>query len=208
MKKTLSKNDQLKNDNSKHITKEEMLGCISKDRTCQKSIYNKTYSKLMATSYRLCKNDKQLSEDLLQDAYVKMFKNIHQIKLEDFHELAVYAWCKRVLVNIIYDYYRRQKRYPTSSIEEVNFSHPIDTGKDESDYCKLKNIDASDIVSAMQTLSPQYRLVFEMYLVDGYSHAEISKQLKIGEGTSKSNLHKAKKKVKKELDKITNQNYN
>ena len=86
--------------------------------------------------------------------------------------------------------------------------HILINVKDESDYCKLKNIDASDIVSAMQTLSPQYRLVFEMYLVDGYSHVEISKQLKIGEGTSKSNLHKAKKKVKKELDKITNQNYN
>lgn len=189
----------MKNDNSKNITKEDILGCISKNKIIQKSFYNKTYPKLMAASYRLCSKDKQLSEDLLQDAYIKMFKNIHQMNLEDFSTQGANAWCKRVLTNIIYDYYRKQKRNPVYSIEESKFELTANAEINESDYCEHKSLNASDVVSAMQTLSPQYRLVFEMYLIDGYSHKEISKQLKIGEGTSKSNLHKAKAKVKQEL---------
>lgn len=189
----------MKNDNSKQITKEDILGCISKNKINQESFYSKTYPKLMAASYRLCSKDRQLSEDLLQDAYIKMFKNIHQINLENFSTQGAYAWCKRVLTNTIYDYYRKQKKTPTDSIEESKFEFTTKSKIDESDYCEYKNINAEDVVSAMQVLSPQYRLVFEMYLIDGYSHKEISKQLKIGEGTSKSNLHKAKSKVKEEL---------
>lgn len=189
----------MKNDNSKQITKEDILGCISKNKINQESFYSKTYPKLMAASYRLCSKDRQLSEDLLQDAYIKMFKNIHQINLENFSTQGAYSWCKRVLTNVIYDYYRKQKRMPLNSIEESKFEFTINSKIDESDYCEYKNINAEDVVSAMQVLSPQYRLVFEMYLIDGYSHKEISKQLKIGEGTSKSNLHKAKSKVKEEL---------
>jgi RNA polymerase sigma-70 factor (ECF subfamily) len=189
----------LKNDNSKNITKEDILGCISKNRISQKSFYNKTYPKLMASSYRLCSKDRQLSEDLLHDAYIKMFKNIHQINLDSFSTQGAYSWCKRVLTNVIYDYYRKQKRMPLNSIEESKFEFTINSEINKSEYCEHKGLNASDVVSAMQALSPQYRLVFEMYLIDGYSHKEISKQLKIGEGTSKSNLHKAKSKVKKEL---------
>ena len=189
----------MKNNNSKNITKEDILGCISKDRIIQKSFYIKTYPKLMAASYRLCSKDRQLSEDLLQDAYIKMFKSIHQMNLENFSTQGAYAWCKRVLTNTIYDYYKKQKTNPTDSIEESKLEFTTSTEINESDYCEHKNLNASDVVSAMQVLSPQYRLVFEMYLIDGYSHKEISKHLEIGEGTSKSNLHKAKAKVKQEL---------
>lgn len=189
----------MKNDSSTQITKEDILGCVSKDISFQKSLYSKTYPKMMAASYRLCNKDRQLSEDLLQDAYIKIFKNIHQIRLEHFNSIATYAWCKRVLTNTIYDYYRKQKTNPTDSIEESKLEFTTNAEINESDYCEHKSLNASDVVSAMQVLSPQYRLVFEMYLIDGYSHKEISKQLKIGEGTSKSNLHKAKAKVKQEL---------
>lgn len=153
----------------------------------------------MASSYRLCNKDKQLAEDLLHDTYIKIFKYIHQVKEEEFQPNRFYAWCKRILTNVIYDYYRNNKNKKTIYIDDFDLDISLESEKSESDYCEYKQLNSKDVVSAMQALTPQYRLVFEMYLIDGYSHKEISKQLKIGEGTSKSNLHKAKAKVKQEL---------
>lgn len=154
----------------------------------------------MSQSYKLCNKDVQLFEDLLQDAYIKIFENIHQVNLENFSSKSFYGWCNRVLTNIVYDYYRKQKRNPTDSIEDVIDKVSANTETIKSDYFEHKQFDYEDIINATNSLTPRYKLVFEMYLIDGYSHKEIAEQLNIGEGTSKSNLHKAKHNVKKELE--------
>jgi len=185
--------------NYEDITLDEFIGCTKQKKSCQKNLYKKTYTTLMASSYSLCNKDKQLAEDLLHDAYIKIFKYIHQVKLEEFQPNRLYAWCKRILTNVIYDYYRNNKNKKTIYIDEFNLDISLESEKSESDYCEYKQLNYKDVVSSMEALSPQYKLVFQMYLIDGYSHKEISKKLGIGEGTSKSNLHKSKAKVKQEL---------
>jgi len=182
--------------NFEEITKEDLIGCIRKERKYQKKLYEKTYPKLMAVAYRLCSQDRELAQDLLSDSYIKIFKKIKHIDVESSSSVSIYVWCKKVLTNSIYDHYRKTKRFSEEPIENIVLSSEDEV---EFNYMKYQDLSISDIIDSMKVLSPQYRLVFEMCLVDGKSHKEVGEALNISEGTSKSNLHKAKKAIKEEL---------
>lgn len=192
-------------------------GCINDDKSSQEALFKMQYGKLMSVSIMMSPN-RQIAEDLLQDSFIKIFKNIH--KLNTYEPAALYSWSKRILRNVILDYYRKNKNFMVTfdeaeknstnkiynDVEETNqdFISTYDLADDdESDEPDYYNVDAKEIISLFEKLSPQYKLVFTLYVIDGFSHKEISDKLKISVGTSKSNLSKARENLRKELNKIT-----
>lgn len=158
--------------------------CKNNDSTAQFELYKMTYNKAMAIVIRYTSN-KQDAQDILSEAYFKMFKNLNKFdENRDF-----FKWFYRIIINSAIDYMRKHKKI----MVDDNESSSIDKVCDNNDF---GNLDYCRYLSAVQMLSPAYRLVFNLYVIDGYKHKEIAEKLGISVGTSKSNLVKAKKKLK------------
>ncbi len=164
--------------------------CKNSDSKSQFELYNLTYNRAMGIVTRYMTN-KQDAEDVLAESYYKIFKKIDIYnEKKDF-----YNWFHRIIVNTAIDYIRKHKKINFSEKEVTDVSYLCKaTDNKDMDYCKY--------MEAIQQLSPRYRMVFNLYVIDGYKHKEIAKILKIKEGTSKSNLTKAKRKLKEIFTKL------
>jgi RNA polymerase sigma factor (sigma-70 family) len=169
-------------------------GCINNKIVSQEVFFKMYYRKLLWVSIRMSPN-RDIAEDLLQDAFIKIFKTID--KLNNHKPAGVHNWCKLILRNTIVDYYRKNKNIESSF--DDNFDIPIEEESDMT-YLESKNIKPSQITNAIENLTPQYRKIFNLYVMEGYSHQEISEKLQITVGASKSNLSRAKLKLRKELE--------
>lgn len=159
-------------------------GCIAKDRRMQEMLYSRYSAKMYSVCLRYCKNLDD-AQDLLQDGFVKVFKSLDNYRGDGSFE----GWMRRIFVNTSIASFRRAPVVnPISDYQESNIEN--------SDWNVLDQFDAKDIIKMVQTLSPGYRQVFNMFVIDGYSHKEISELLGIGEGTSKSQLARAKAAMK------------
>lgn len=172
-------------------TEELLAGCRKGERVQQKRLYELFYGKMMPICLRYASNSEE-AKDLLNEGFLKVFLNIH--KYQPTYSLE--SWIRRIMVNNAIDNYRKTKkhRYQTD-IDEV-----FDYSENESVTAMLS---AEEILKLVQKLSPGYRTVFNLYVLEGYNHREISEKLGISEGTSKSNLSKARAKLQamlKELD--------
>jgi RNA polymerase sigma factor (sigma-70 family) len=127
----------------------------------------------------------QDAEDTLQDSFLIIFDKITQYNKKGSFE----GWLKRIAINTALQKYR--KKTPLELVKEVTEIEDLV----EIDF-KDKNLDIDFLLNLIQQLPDQYRLVFNLYVLDSYSHKEISKMLNISEGTSKSNLSRARKKLK------------
>ena len=166
-----------------------VAGCIKGDRKSQEEFYKRFYGKMMAVCYRYS-NDADDAADLLHDGFIKVFKNLPKYNFEGSLE----GWVRRIMVNTSIDFYRKQKHSFTISEQEtgdVQFQIEDDSPDVYSEMSQ------QDMMDAVQKLSPAYRAVFNMYVIEGYSHKDIAKELGISEGTSKSNLAKAKMNLQK-----------
>ena len=172
-------------------------GCIEGDRRSQQRLYEAYYGKMMVVCRRYAKdNDEAL--DIFQEGFIKVFNNISKYGDKGSFE----GWIRRIMVNTAIDHIRKNK--VNNSMVELNERHTdtMSEEEDESDAI-LNNIGYDELLLCVQDLSPAYRQVFNMYVVDGFSHQEIADALNISVGTSKSNLSKAKVNLKKLLsDKI------
>jgi len=134
--------------------------------------------------YAVClrySNNAEDSQDILQDGFVKVFRNLHMYRGEGSFE----GWVRRIFVNTAIEHYRRQvNMYPVTEGHE----NMLET-KDTSAFDALG---MKDLVKLIQQLSPGYRTVFNLYVIEGYSHKEIGQIIGISEGTSKSQLARAK----------------
>ena len=166
-------------------------GCKNNNRTSQRKIYEYLYSPMMIVCLRYA-SDKQEASDILQDAFLKVFDKIGLYNDDGSFE----GWVRRIIVNTSIDAIRKKKKeiltedtslYQDVKLEEDDITTPYD------------NIEINDVVLAMQNLSPVYQAVFNMYVMDGMTHQEIANKLEISVGTSKSNLSKARQKIKKLL---------
>jgi RNA polymerase sigma-70 factor (ECF subfamily) len=139
------------------------------------------------------------AKDILQQGFLRIFENISELN----ESAALEGWMKRIMVNASLDFLRRQK----SGIVTIDFSvdyvletqgHGMepDDGFDEDD-----GVSKEDIMEAIKTLPDSYRTVFNLYVIEGMTHGEISKILNVSEGTSKSNLSKARAKLQDILKK-------
>ena len=158
--------------------------CIRKERWAQKLLYETFYSKMMGVCLRYAK-DKEDALDILHEGFIKVFKNISKYQ----PGTSLSSWIRRIMVNTSIDYYRKSIRRRTEDLEQAyNVS--------SKDADALSQCTEKEILAAVQQLSPAYRAVFNLYVIEGYSHKEIADILDITESTSRSNLVKARLKLK------------
>jgi len=160
--------------------------CAKNDRKAQEEIYQLFSGKLFSICLKYSKN-KQEAQDNFQDGFITIFNKIGQFKFKGSFE----GWLKRVMVNTILLKYR-QKNVLNLVTEEIPDEVIVDIDDDEVSLDFLLNL--------IQELPDRYRMVFNLYVLDGFSHKEISKMLQIAEGTSKSNLARARGILKQKIE--------
>lgn len=176
-----------------------LSACVNGDKIEQGKFYTKFNKLVFNTCLTYVKNTQE-AEDLTQNVFIKLFDNLHKFGGKD--EKQLYSWVKMVSRNMTIDTIRKNK------IKSVDMSD--DNIKDLSDEIYFDDIIdgelelQKDIKDAINKLSPKYKNVFELYYLDNYTHEEISKELNLNVGTSKSNLFKAKKKMALMLKKYNN----
>ncbi|MFN8297972.1 MAG: RNA polymerase sigma factor [Chitinophagales bacterium] len=163
------------------FTEQQIIeGCVKNDRKFQQLLYNLFSSKMFAVCLRYA-NEYNSAQDLLQEGFVKVFRNIEKFRGDGSFE----GWVRRIFVNTAIEHYRKQ----------VNMYAIHDSDAKAYEYYEdnaLENLKQQDIVNMIQKLSDGYRTVFNLYIIEGYSHKEIGDMLNISEGTSKSQLARAR----------------
>lgn len=162
-------------------------GCIAGDRRKQEMLYQRFAPKMYAVCLRYSNNADD-ARDLLQEGFIKVFRNLEKFRKEGSFE----GWVRRVFVNTAIEHYRKKINLNTISEKE---ERTIEDGS----WNILDQLAEKDIIQLVQDLSPGYRSVFNMYVIEGYSHKEIGNILGISEGTSKSQLARAKGILQKQV---------
>jgi len=166
--------------------KELINQCKEKDANAQSQLYKQYASKLFSLCLKYSKNYVE-AEDNLQDAFVTIFNKIEQYKQKGSFE----GWMKRIAINTALQRYRQVGVFniiDENAIEDVS----VEIDNDE--------VDLDFLLQIIQDLPDRYRLVFNLYVMDGFSHNEISKMLEISTGTSKSNLARARMILKQKIE--------
>lgn len=162
-------------------TEEQILkGCVSGERKYQHLLYNMLSAKMFSVCIRYA-GDYNAAQDLLQEGFVKVFKNIDKFRGEGSFE----GWVRRIFVNTAIEHYRKK----------VNLYALRDSEIREYQYYEESALDTlkkEDILKMIQKLSDGYRTVFNLYIIEGFSHKEIGEIMGISEGTSKSQLARAR----------------
>ena len=155
-------------------------GCLEEDRRMQEELYRRFAPRMYAVCLRYAGNPED-AEDVLQEGFIKIFKKLNSFRREGSFE----GWIRRVFVNTAIEHFRRKRYLQSISVKEENTI-------EGADISVLDKMAVKDIVALIKELSPGYRTIFNMYVIDGFTHKEISDILNISEGTSKSQLSRAK----------------
>jgi len=178
------------------MTENELIaGCIRQDRACQEALYKRFYGKMMGVCLRYAKNRDEAS-DMLQEGFIKVFTSLRNFSFKGSFE----GWVRRIIVNTAVDHLRRNKHeYMIVSTVYAREGDVPDPAEEVEEDNMLNNLSEEEILNAVSQLSPAYRTVFNLYVMENFPHKEIADQLGISEGTSKSNLAKARFQLKKNL---------
>ncbi len=160
---------------------EVIQGCVKGKRKSQEMLFNIFSKKMFAVCLYYSKN-KVEAEDILHNGFLKIFENIKQYKGTGSFE----GWVRKIFVNIALENFRNQT-FLTAVSDQIEYNYMTE------DADIISKLSSEELIKMIQELSPAYRMVFNLYAVEGYSHEEISKKLEIAEGTSKSNLARARK---------------
>ncbi|MFZ5999624.1 MAG: RNA polymerase sigma factor [Bacteroidota bacterium] len=162
-------------------------GCKRNDRHAQRFVYEHFSGRMYALCCRYVK-DRMEAEDVMVTAFTKVFERINQFKGDGSFE----GWIRRIMVNESLTYLRRHK--------SMYLETEIEAADREPDYGSLQNeLEAEDLRKLIADLPTGYRIVFNLYAIDGFSHQEIAEQLGITESTSKSQLSRARALLQKQL---------
>lgn len=170
-------------------------GCIGGDRKAQEKLYKTLASKMMAVCMRYAKDTTE-AEDILQMGFVKVFQKVSEFRRDGSFE----GWIRRIMVNTAIESYRKNLR----SLNVVDIDEVYD--QPQSTF-SMNNLEMKDLLKLVQELSNGYRLVFNMYVIEGFSHKEIAAELGISEGASKSQLSRARAILKDKILKMEGLNY-
>lgn len=168
-----------------HITLIKKI--LKGDESAFRELYDAYKQNLFLTCLRYAKN-REIAQDYLQESFIRIYKNLHQF---DADKGAIYTWMKRVTINVCLADLKKKTLYHVS-LEEA-YNSPTDA------VDVLSKMSMDDMLAAVQTLPSGYRTVFNMYVIDGYTHREIAEELGISTGTSKSQLMKARKHLQKKI---------
>ncbi len=171
-------------------SKDLIYRCKQNESKAQEELYRLYSPKLFGVCLKYSANYQQ-AEDNLQDGFVTIFEKIGQFQDKGSFE----GWMKRILINTSLQKHRQQKVYGITNEEDLQ--------EDEIEV-ETDNISVDFLLQCVQELPDRYRQVFNLYVLDGYSHKEISDLLSITEGTSKSNLARARTSLKEKIELVQN----
>lgn len=196
-KATAKSDERLTNEtnveNKEHL-KVLIEGCLKNDRRSQEKLFKLYYGKMLGVCMRYS-NDRDSAEEVLQEGFIKIFEKLERFDYKGSFE----GWIRRIMANTAIDHIRKSKKDPILSDNDEDFKlgseNPV-VAKEDLEFVGIK---AEIALDAVRNLSPAYRAVFNLYVMEEYTHKEIAEILNISEGTSKSNLSKAKLNLQKIL---------
>ncbi|MCP4311418.1 MAG: sigma-70 family RNA polymerase sigma factor [Bacteroidetes bacterium] len=165
-------------------------GCVKGKPRSQEALYKRFAPAMYGICLQYASNEED-AQDIMQEGFVKVYGKLGQVKKPE----AFPGWIRRVMINTALEKYR--SRVHLQRIDDVK--EEADEAMDDGIF---ENLTCQELVALIQTLSPQYRLVFNLYAIEGYNHQEISKELGISVGTSKSNLSRARASLQEKIKKI------
>lgn len=170
-----------------------LQGCIEGKRNAQYQLYRKFASTMLGVCLRYS-TSREEAEDILQEGFLKVFQNIASFRKEGSLE----GWIKRIMINHALNRFRKNRKLPFyENIEEINETEIIDTNEEPAINEPFL---AEILLSMIQALPQGYRVVFNMYVFEDFSHKEIAETLNISENTSKTQLMKARRLLRKKLE--------
>ena len=176
------------------VLSELLEGCLQKNRRSQERLYKMFYGYAMSICLRYVQNRNEAAE-VLNDGFFKVFTKIGTYDPDRPFK----TWLCRIMVNTALDHYRRNSHQLDFEPVEDRDVPVVETALTELSY--------DDIIGLIGKLSPVYRIVFSMAVIDGYSHEEIAEKLQISIGTSKSNLSRAREKLRIMLSRLSADDY-
>lgn len=160
---------------------EIIKGCIQKNRECQKALFMRYAGKMLTVCRRYARHEME-AEDLLQDAFIKVYSNIDKFTQKGSFE----GWIRRIVINTAIKNYQKH----SFQKERIGLASYEDQVVEPS---AVSNLGEEELLKLIAELPDGYRVVFNLYAIEGYSHKEIGEALNIGESTSRSQLVKARK---------------
>ncbi len=140
--------------------------------------------------------DKPEAEDMLQNGFIKVFGKIKGFRGDGSFE----GWVRRIMVHSSIEHYRKHHKMLIVEMDDT-------TPEQSVNPAAAANLDARDLMQIIQSLAPGYRMVFNLYAIEGYSHKEIAEMMGITEGASKSQLSRARSILKEQVTKLEQRNY-
>jgi len=168
--------------------------CKQGDRKAQESVYNLLASKMFAVCLRYCA-DYEEARDVLHDGFMTVFTKIGQFHNEGSFE----GWARRIFVNHAIEQYRNSAKLTVVTGVDDNDRH-FAAPEDEEDEWGAYHLTEAELLAMVDELPPQYKVVFNLYVIDGLSHRDIAEKLGISEGTSRSNLLRARSILQKQVN--------
>ena len=172
------------------MTEEELIkGCIRENAACQKEVFTRFAGRMLGVCQRYARNSAD-AEDILQDSFIKVFDKLGQFKFEGSFE----GWIRKIVVNTAlkkYSLIRYDKEFTGYELNENHGAH--------ADPVAYAHLTEKDLLVLINSLPDGYRLIFNLYVLEGYQHEEIAVMLGIQPGTSRSQLVKARNMLQKQI---------
>jgi RNA polymerase sigma factor (sigma-70 family) len=173
-------------------------GCIRNERKYQEKLFKIYYGKMLMVCKRYTMDDDS-AQEILQNGFIKIFEKLEMFDFKGSFD----GWVRRIIANTAIDSIRKLKRMPYLSDTDSEFVTETENKMEEEEEVEFKTIQANIALEAVEELTPGYRAVFNLYVFEEYTHKEIAEILGISEGTSKSNLAKAKQNLQRIIAKKT-----
>lgn len=170
-------------------------GCKNNDRESQRLLYQHYYSYALSICLRYSRSRAEAKE-VVNDGFMKVFNKIDKYD----QELSFKGWLRKIMINCSIDQYRKELKYEKNDPLESARSNQIQPEI-------ISDLLHEELIGLVQRLSPSYRAVFNLHVIDGYTHEETGKMLNISAGTSKSNLMKARNKLRAILEEMNKISY-
>jgi RNA polymerase sigma factor (sigma-70 family) len=167
-----------------------LRGCLAGNKRDQELLYRRYSAKLYGVSLQYSGSQDE-ARDVLQESFIKIFTNLHTFSGEGSFE----GWMRRIVVNTALE--RHRNRYYLNKVDDLGYTN--DT-LPELEATEISGMESEDLLNFIMALPPKYRMVFNLYALEGYSHKEIAGMLNISEGTSKSNLSRARAILQKKVE--------
>ena len=189
----ISKNEEFKIVNEEELNL-NIQGCVENDRLSQKRIYYCFFGYAMSICSKYVENYEDELE-IINDGFLKVFKEMYRYRPSYTDTISSFkGWLAKIMVFTSIDHYRRKRKY--NVFKKLDYEAFKLKAENEDIFCKISSV---EIFSSLNSVSPRYREILRLFIVEGYSHIEIAKMLNISIGSSKSGLSRGRKQLQNKL---------